>query len=918
MSASDFEGKPRYPAPHFTPAVWRKIDEWLNDVLELSSAEKHQWLAALTPEQAPYRETLTSMLLHAQMKADSFMATPVGEAIIEAAAATLHSDKAGDNVGAYRLIQQIGAGGMATVWLAKSDLIGINRYVALKLPMTTWASNIAARMLRERDILATFTHTNIAKLFDAGVTISGRPFLAMEYIEGVAIDVYVRLHQLSTDEILKLFLQVTHAVSHAHARLIVHRDLKPSNIMVDQSGQVKLLDFGVAKLLDDDAPDELQLTHKIGHAFTPNYASPEQIRKEVVTVASDVYSLGVVLYELLTGQRPYALRRHSNAALESAIVDAEIKLASTQTGISRTRQRQLKGDIDNVLSMALKKNTAERYQSVEAFSADIERFLKGDVVLARADTMLYRGRKFVTRNRSVLIAVVVIVVVLIAGIIGTMSQARLAEQATIEAKLERDRAIQELSFTEVAEEFMRFLLSEQSNHSFTTETLLGRAEALIDEQFVNDAMLRARMLLLVADLYGELEDYKRAEIVLARAHQAAVLTNNVAMKAEIDCTLAGLYAAVGKSSDAAALFQEALTVLNKTNKNNNKLALQTCYLQRTTFNRNVGNADEALADAISGLQIIGKPRPGQRAIAAHFRSAIADAKSLKGRHQEAIQIYAEAYHELMLAGRGNTSAARGLGNNLIYMNMRAGQHLSALEVYDRLLTHANLRIDIPMQLNYARLMTELGRSKEAIPAIESAIGVATKNGNPRAIAFANLYAANAWHALGNAGKSRHLLLLAESQLRAVVPKDNVMFGLVALHHAEQLLHQQSFKNARPYLVKATTIFANAADKNPIETRANALLAQTELALGNKEKAIEIAQRAVDMSRQQLRGYAHSEWLGRALLVQGQVQYALSDSQAALLSFTESYENLIATVGRDAATTLEAAAMMVTLKPRNGS
>jgi eukaryotic-like serine/threonine-protein kinase len=911
MTASVQDEKPRHPIPHFTPEVWRLIDEWLNAVLELPLVDQRRWLAELTPEQIPYRETLEAMLLHADIKTDSFMSTPVGEAVIEAAAATLQSDKPGDNVGAYQLIQQIGVGGMATVWLAKTLHVGMHRYVALKLPMTIWASNIAARMLRERDILATFTHANIAKLFDAGITETGRPFLTMEYVEGVAIDIYVRLHQLSINETLKLFLQVTHAVSHAHARLIVHRDLKPSNIMVDHAGQVKLLDFGVAKLLDDDMPLELQLTHKVGHAFTPNYASPEQIRKEAVNVASDVYSLGVVLYELLTGHRPYTLKRHSAAALENAILETEIVVASNQAGISRQRRRQLSGDMDNVLSMALKKNIAARYKSVEAFSADIERFLKGEVVLARADTLMYRWRKFATRNRHAIFMGSVILALLVAGIFGTLSQANRAKQAAVLAQLERDRAIQELSFAEVAEEFMRFLLSEQSSQSFTTETLLDRAEALIDEQFVNDAALRTRMLLLVADLYGELENYNRAEVILARAQQAAFLTNNVAIKAEIDCTLAGLYSAVGKSVDAAILFRKAVATLSVT-EGNHKQALQTCYVQRTIFNRNAGMAKEALADATEGLKIIGKPRPGQRALAAHFRTAVADAKSLMGLHQEASQIYGEAYQELINAGRGSTSAARGLGNNMMYLHMRAGQYLGALEVYERLSVNVQTRVDIPMQINYARLMTELGRAKDAIPAIEAAISLATKNGSHRAIAFANLYAANAWHVIGDVGKSRQLLLLAESQLRAVVQKDNVMFGQVALLHAEQSLRQQSLKSARQQLLKAAEIFANATDKNPIELRANALLAHVELAMGNKQKSMQIAERTVDMSRQQLAGYAHSEWLGRALLVRGHVELALGENKKALTTFAESYENLLATVGKQAPTTVEAAALIAQL------
>lgn len=410
----------------------RRLNSLLDEALHQPVAQREQWLRTLAPEHVDLQPMLRQMLANASVEADDFLSEPVQlEQMVPAALIT--ADAPLQRVGPYQLLRELGTGGMGTVWLAHRIDGSMSRQVALKLPRFAWVSNLSERMQRERDILAALEHPNIARLYDAGVTEEGRPYLALEYVEGQAIDAYCTAHQLGIPARLALFLQVTNAVSHAHARLIVHRDLKPSNVLVSEDAQVHLLDFGVAKLLDESilvADDKtVKLTQYAGQAFTPDYASPEQLRGELITVASDVYSLGVLLFELLTGKLPHARPKGSIAEILEALATETVVLPS-HTGDSRDT-RTLKGDLDTIISKALKKETSERYPSVEALSADIARYLAGEPVLAQPDSALYRFRKYLKRN---LIAVLSGVAVLISLGMGSGIALWQAQVARAEAK----------------------------------------------------------------------------------------------------------------------------------------------------------------------------------------------------------------------------------------------------------------------------------------------------------------------------------------------------------------------------------------------------------------------------------------------------------------------------------------------------
>ena len=413
---------------------WPQIDALLDEALALPAPERAAWLAALDGDRAALRGTVAQLLgAHAAAETGDFM----GElpALQPAPAGAADQAAAGELIGPYRLLSPLGDGGMGVVWLAERADGQLKRAVALKLPRLAWGSGMAERLQRERDILATLEHPHIARLYDAGVDQHGRPYLAMELVAGQPIDVYCRAGPLPVRECLALVLQVAAAVAHAHARLVVHRDLKPANILVTADGQVRLLDFGIAKLLEGERTQETALTRVSGTALTLDYASPEQIRDEPLSTASDVYSLAVVAYELLAGTRPYRLKRGSSAELEEAIASAEPPPASAMAA-TPARRKALRGDLDAILNHALKKSAGERYASVEAFAQDIERHLRGEPVLARPDSLRYRGLRFVQRHRLPVAAGAAVMLALVGGAAVALWQADRARQQAAKAEAE--------------------------------------------------------------------------------------------------------------------------------------------------------------------------------------------------------------------------------------------------------------------------------------------------------------------------------------------------------------------------------------------------------------------------------------------------------------------------------------------------
>lgn len=497
------------PRLDLNPQSAAALNRLLDQALDLAPAERERWLADLPAEFAALKPHLQDLLSRAAgVETSDFLGTLPK---FGASAETEPADdllQPGLAVGAYRLIRELGKGGMGAVWLAERADGLLNRQVALKLPRASWLhEGFAERLARERDILASLEHPNIARLYDAGVAANGGPFLALEFVEGQPLDQYCkaltgRPAQVLA-EILRLFLQAARALAYAHGKLILHRDLKPANILVATDGTVRLLDFGIAKLLTSGATHETELTQYAGRALSPEYASPEQVLGEPLTVASDVYSLGVVLYELLTGVRLYKLTRLTRGALEDAILHAEPERPSSVAG-----RALLRGDLDTLVLHALRKAPSERYPTVHALIDDIERFLGGRPVLVRPDTFAYRAQKFVRRHKLGVAAVASVALAILAGSGIALWQAHVARVRERSALAVKDF---------IAAIFHDTSPAATGGKPVTAVELLKQAEPKIAKIPRSEPTVRVELQTIVGDSLLDLEDNESAARVLAAA-----------------------------------------------------------------------------------------------------------------------------------------------------------------------------------------------------------------------------------------------------------------------------------------------------------------------------------------------------------------------------------------------------------------
>jgi serine/threonine protein kinase len=411
---------------------WDQLGNLFAQLTTIAPEERESFILSVCGDDRELRAELAS-LLDSHRTPGPLDAAP--EFLISQTDASEPAELPGAQVGPYRLLRRIGEGGMGSVWLAERSDGVVKRSIALKRPHVSWVGSFAERMVQERDILAGLEHPHIARLYDAGVTDAGEPYLALEFIDGVPITQFCDARGLSVRQRLALLLQALEAVQYAHSRLVIHRDIKPSNILVSAQGRVHLLDFGIAKLLSRDPGESLA---QWAGPFTPDYASREQILGEPIGTASDVYSLGIVGYEVLTGARPYRLRGRSATALATEFAKTNVRPAS-ETVADPALKRELKGDLDAILDKALQRDPTRRYATADAFAADIQRHLASQPVLARPDRVAYRLGKFVARNRWQTASIVVAVGALIAGAAVAFWQAHAA-------RLEAARAEQVKSF----------------------------------------------------------------------------------------------------------------------------------------------------------------------------------------------------------------------------------------------------------------------------------------------------------------------------------------------------------------------------------------------------------------------------------------------------------------------------------------
>jgi serine/threonine-protein kinase len=553
-------------------------------------------------------------------------------------------------------------------------------------------------MAREREILASLNHPHIARLYDAGCTSTGQPYLALEYVAGKPIDEYADENRLAIPARLRIFQQVARAVAHAHARLIVHRDLKPSNIMVTHEGEVKLLDFGIAKLIEAGAASASVTDDR---ALTPDYASPEQILGMPITVASDVYSLGVLLYELLTTRRPYKLVRASRGALEDAILQADP--APPSTVAPAEWRKALRGDLDTIVLKALRKAHEDRYATADALADDLDRYLERRPVLAQPDSRAYRARKFIARNTLAVGAGCAIAAALIVGTAVAVWQARVA-------RVEQGRAMQVQQF--IAEVFQEADPTQGKGKSLSAVELLLQAERRLAERHDIPPAQRLELLAIMGESLFGLQDNGAAARVLESAlrQHHAQLEGQPAMAARLRLALSQSYEYLGRNDEAAAELRKVFAALAT-----GRLVATPLHVRAKLHEsalgfvaRDYALAERAADEALAGARAAIGPRSPEAATALQLLSK---AYIFSSRAPLAVERSREAL-DLMLANyRGDFSHPRVIDTAQYYAN--ALTHVGDFDTAAKLMRDITARAAEVLGHD-SRLVGEL--SATAIPA----------------------------------------------------------------------------------------------------------------------------------------------------------------------------------------------------------
>jgi eukaryotic-like serine/threonine-protein kinase len=640
--------------------------------LDLPVEERAAWLTTLRSERPALASDVEALLAaEDELDARGFLG---GRALTDMV--WPERSLAGQQVGAYTLERPLGRGGMGSVWLAQRSDGRYQGQAAVKLLNLALLDPVgSARFRREGTALALLAHPNIARLLDAGVTDGGQPYLILEYVDGLRIDQFCDERQLGISERLVLFQQVLDAVAHAHTHLIVHRDLKPSNILVTADGTVKLLDFGIAKLLEGErgGTEHTELTEAGGMPFTPEYAAPEQVSGGEITTATDIYALGVLLYLLLAGRHPTGRTGLSVAEYLRATVDTEPPRLSSAVGpptgdaedVAAARRstpnrlrREFLGDLDNIVAKTLKKRPEERYATVGALAEDLRRYLAHEPVAARPDSLRYRVGKFLLRNR-VPVAVGTIAAF---GLIGGAARERqLRGQAEAEA---RKAVAVERYLVSVFGAADPFSLPEAEQGDIAARALLDRGAERIDTALAEDPAVRAELRVALGRVYANLAFYDRAEVQLRRA-----LAERRALYGPRHIAVAEAMDELGKALFRQGHLDEADTLL------------RDALAQRRTL---VGKQHDATAESLEHLAELLGDREDFIGAGAIAREALAIRRALHGDSSLAVAESRQGLARLLHSQGEYADAAALLRQALVVREHRLGSNhpLTAQTIYD--------------------------------------------------------------------------------------------------------------------------------------------------------------------------------------------------------------------------------------------
>jgi non-specific serine/threonine protein kinase/serine/threonine-protein kinase len=706
---------------------WQQISEMLDGVLNLPESEREQYLARSDRSEAT--KSAVRKLLAASRRSTHFLEHPVQSRPPMAASEPLLPHT---RFGAYRIDSLLAQGGMGDVYRAARADGHFEKPVAFKLARARTAVG-ADRFHNERQILATLEHPGIARLIDGGLTDDGRPYMVMELVEGCDILSFCRTRKLGLEGRLALFGQVCDAVGYAHRHLVVHRDLKPSNILVSMDGRVKLLDFGIAKLLGAGAMQESRTLA----LMTPEYAAPEQLEGKTPTTGTDVFALGVLLHQLLCDSAPWNLGELPLPAALQRLLHTDPRPPSQcarENRESPIREKNLQGDMDAIVAKALRREPEARYTSVSALWGDLQSHLSHQPVLARGDARSYRVRRFLRRNRFWVGAATAVVVTLFAGMAGTLWQAQRAGAEARRAQVERDRAMAEVARSQSVLDYLDLMfgsaVDQGSGRSVSAKQMLDASADQLTQHFADRPAEKARVLQTLGDLYLSLHDFEGAAPLLSQFLETPDAGADPAAQAHIRLDLAAVELNRGNADSARHQLELAQTFWNRDSER---------YRAQLIHSRSVqAQVQDAHGDVAGSIQTL---RAALAESAAFNGEASEDTMTLAGdlgttlmqdnQPDEAEHMMNRAWNDLQATGRGKTEEGLTLLNNRAVNAMNHDD----LALAEKLLRHA---VDLRKQSfgpsaalarqesNLGRVLVRTGRPSEAVVLLDDALAMAQR------------------------------------------------------------------------------------------------------------------------------------------------------------------------------------------------
>ena len=871
------------------PEEWQRVSEHLDEVLGLAQPECVQYLAALEGKDSQLAVRLRGLLAaRAQTGFARFLSRPpelIPDGVTEASLI-------GRRVGSYVIDAEIGSGGMGSVWRASRADGRFEARVAIKFVHLSWLGKSGEQRFRlEGRLLARLNHPSIARLIDAGVLDGTHPYIIMEYVDGEPIDLYCDARALGMEARIRLFLGVLSAVSHAHRQLVVHRDLKPSNVLVTRVGAIKLLDFGIAKLIDEEG-DSAELTHSSANVLTPQYAAPEQLLGQPVTTVTDVYTLGLMLYVLLTGAHPLSPATRSRAEIIHTIVAKEVPRPSL-VATESARRRALAGDLDNILAKALRKNPSERYLSVGEFADDLERFLAHRPVQARADTVTYRIARFVRRNRGV----VLIGVLVVCGLIGIST---FALMQMFSACAQRDLAAYQVKLAKAQSDLTAFIIADTLggvSHDVMRERL-DRARTFVATRFRHDPLLAGRLLIDVSGRYIDIGENQTAAEVIREAETIGRRMGDPEYIAELACIRAQDLA-IARDLPAARV-QLDIGLANTRRMREVPPALTDECASGGAF---VAQADGDFAQAVAVLRnAVGVlERAGLKGEARYTSASndLARAYLLAGDFHEAWDVESRNMALLRESGRADTSAYLAMVSVACSALRNGGQPRRALEMMESAVAKARRAtpdFELPYYLEGCRALNQIamGRPEDAVSSLPHASETAERAGSlyhlatyraaavTMAIDRGDLQAADvAWTLLGPEEEKAH----------ATNDRGEDAVRIFLTHARLDLAHGRVSEALRRLEIAAAQVASRRQPSNPDAREVELLLAQAFIAMSAYSEAEEHASKAIALARAAAVDGKSSAWIGEALVWRARSEAALGMRAAAVQSAREALPHL---------------------------